>query len=162
MNFGTPSSDFKSAEQFLVKTIKKTSSASSFTELRKELFQTTTKGASHQNLPPTTQGVLPHIQRSCYNTNLILQALNNDSADILSPEQSGYKLQDGLLVPATSWKTLDQGFNTSNLQVSKVCSYHLSVQNCKYAVHQILPMQNKRSAHEPNDIIMVFKILIFI
>ena len=104
-NFGTSSSraEFKLAEQFLIKVLKNSSAASDFTEFRREDYQTS-RGASHMNLPPTSQGLLPHIERSYYNTYLITHALM--TADIL-PEQSGYKLEDSQLVPATSWRVIE-------------------------------------------------------
>ena len=82
---------------------KNSSAASDFTEFHREDYQTS-RGASHLNLPPTSQGLLPHIERSYYNTYLITHAVM--TADIL-PEQSGYKLEDGQLIPATSWKVIE-------------------------------------------------------
>jgi hypothetical protein len=99
-------SGFKSAEQFLVKVLKNSSAARDFTELRQEIYQTS-KGASHLNLPPTSEGLLPHIERSLYNTYIITQGLNSYTTEAILPEQSGYKLQDRLLLPSTSWKVME-------------------------------------------------------
>ena len=105
-NFGTTSSrtDFKSAEEFLVKVLKNTSTSNNFTTFRQDSYYTS-KGASHHSLPPTSEGLLPHIERSFYSTYLITHALRT-YADIL-PEESGYKLEDGQLVPRTSWRVME-------------------------------------------------------
>ena len=52
----------KNAETYLVKVLKSTTHATNFLELRAEMFHHA-KGRSHNNLPPTTQGLTPHIKR---------------------------------------------------------------------------------------------------
>ena len=55
----------RSAECYLVKVIKQNSTASNFTDLGKEIFYGS-KSASLQDLPPTSEGLLPHIQHQSY------------------------------------------------------------------------------------------------
>ena len=54
------------AQHYLVNVVKSGSNASSFTDLRRELFHFS-KSTSHQNLPPTSQGLEPHIRRAFFN-----------------------------------------------------------------------------------------------
>ena len=61
------------------------------------------KGSSHHNLPPTSQGLLPHIKRSFYNAYTIMHALEihhyPDVAMLLKPEDCGYEHDKEQLIP---------------------------------------------------------------
>ena len=81
----TSRAEYKSAEQFIVKVLRNTT---------KLFLQSFAKGTSHLNLPPTSDGILPHIKRTFYNTYLITSALNCSSAEAISPQQA---LQDNQL-----------------------------------------------------------------
>ncbi|KAG1714106.1 hypothetical protein GQR58_001752 [Nymphon striatum] len=66
--------------------------------------------ASHQNLPPTSQGLKPHIYRAFYNAYITMHVLDrqlNDRTEDLNPVDYGFRLEDGQLLPSTSWKTLE-------------------------------------------------------
>jgi hypothetical protein len=98
------------AECYLVKVLRRGSDATNFSDLRAELFHFS-KSSSHQNLPPTSQGLLPHIQRSFYNAYITMHILegyqNLHTVEPLKPEDCGFKQDLGHLVPTTSWKTLE-------------------------------------------------------
>ena len=98
------------AEHFLVKVVKRGSDCLTFSDLRAELFHFS-KCSSVHNLPPTSQGLLPHIQRAFFNTYSTLHALENhlypEKAIQLQPEHFGFELEQGLLVPAKSWKNIE-------------------------------------------------------
>ena len=88
--------------------VKSGSNASSFTDLRRELFHFS-KSTSHQNLPPTSQGLEPHIRRAFFNAYLTMHALDELSGAPmaeLNPEEFGFTIKDGHLLPSTSWNTL--------------------------------------------------------
>ncbi|KAG1651303.1 ER membrane protein complex subunit 1 [Nymphon striatum] len=66
--------------------------------------------ASHQNLPPTSQGLKPHIYRAFYNAYITMHVLDrqlNVKTEDLNPVDYGFRLEDGQLLPSTSWKTLE-------------------------------------------------------
>ena len=100
----------RKAESYLVKVLKATSDAKNFSDLRTEVFHHT-KGSSHHNLPPSSQGLLPHIKRSFYNAYTIMHTLDihHDPENVISlePEDFGFmRDNDEDLIPETSWKTL--------------------------------------------------------
>ena len=103
----------QNAESFLVKVLKYNSAASNFTDLRKDIFYSnTSKSTSLQSLPPTSQGLLPHIRRAFYSTYLAIHSLDKylERPQLSSPmaEDFGYELQDCEYIPVTSWKLLDE------------------------------------------------------
>ena len=99
------SANVRDAEQYLVMVLRPKSEAVNFSEMRVETFHFT-KSMSHQNLPPTSNGLLPHIKRSFYNTFNIIHALDA-SPVTLNPVDYGF-VQDGdILTPETAWNTLD-------------------------------------------------------
>ena len=98
----------RDAEQYLVKVFRPVSKAKNFSAMREEVFHHT-KGTSHHNLPPTSQGLLPHIKRSYYNAYSIMHALEMDNEHTISlrAKDFGYKYEKDHLVPETSWKSLE-------------------------------------------------------
>lgn len=112
-NFGTSeclsSAMIQNAEQYLVKVLKKGTSATNFCGLRVEIFHHSKCGSLY-TLPSTSQGLLPHIQRSFYSTYTTLHAieshLNPTSVEVLKPENFGFYLDQGNYMPATSWSTI--------------------------------------------------------
>ena len=81
------------------------------TELRTELFHHS-KASSHQNLPPTTQGFVPHIKRAHFNAYLVMNSIKfytDPGFNItLDPCKCGFVLKDGQILPESSWKVLDE------------------------------------------------------
>ena len=100
----------KNAETYLVKVLKSTTHATNFLELRAEIFHHA-KGRSHNNLPPTTQGLTPHIKSSFFNAYNIMHIfdLHHDQQHVMAvkAEDCGFKYDKGELTPETSWKTLE-------------------------------------------------------
>lgn len=100
----------KNAESYLAKVLKPKIDAKNFSNLRAEIFHHV-KGSSHHNLPPTSQGLLPHIKRSFFNAYNIMHALelHQDSENViaLKPEDCGYTHDKEHLIPETTWKTLE-------------------------------------------------------
>ena len=98
------------AEQYLVKVVRSGSETKNFSDMRAEVFHQT-KASSHRNLPPTSQGLLPHTKRSYYNAYTIMHALevHHDPEHVISlrPDDCGYKYEKEELIPETSWKTLE-------------------------------------------------------
>lgn len=100
----------KNAEHYLVKVLRRASDAKNFSDLRTEIFHCS-KDSSHHNLPPTSKGILPHIQRALYNAYNIMHSLrlhlHPGPNVLLRPEEFGYEDNNGLLTPTKSWKTLE-------------------------------------------------------
>jgi len=100
----------RNAEHYIVKVLKNGSIATCFTDLRAEVFHFS-KGGSLHSLPPTSQGLRPHIMRGFYNAYTTMHALDSqldpNNAEILKPENCGYVHDQGHLIPATSWKALE-------------------------------------------------------
>lgn len=100
----------KNAESYLAKVLKPKIDAKNFSNLRAEIFHHV-KGSSHHNLPPTSQGLLPHIKRSFFNAYNIIHALelhqNSENVIALKPEDCGYTHDTEELIPETTWKTLE-------------------------------------------------------
>ena len=115
-NFGRQtviSEDIKrNAEKYLVKVYRPKCDADSFTSMREDVFHHTA-GSSHQNLPPTSEALFPHIKRSFFCTYAIIHALDRHlelgDSTALSPEQFGYNFnnESQLLDPETAWKSLE-------------------------------------------------------
>ena len=99
----------QNVEEYLARVFKPGSEAKNFMDLRAEVFHHT-KGSSHHNLPPTSQGLLPHIKRSFYNAYTIMHALevhyDPDRTIMLKPEECGYENVKQQLLPDTSWRML--------------------------------------------------------
>lgn len=70
----------KQAEKFLVNVLKRNSSSDTFTMLRKEIYPASPT-RTHSDLPPTSYGLKPHLQRANFNTYLI----TNKSAHTRTP-----------------------------------------------------------------------------
>ena len=66
----------KDAELYLVKVLKLNCGAKKFLELRDEIFHHS-KGSTHQNLPPTTQGLLPHCILKLISKNITEKSLQS-------------------------------------------------------------------------------------
>ena len=96
----------QNAEKFLVKVLKNNSVSNNFTNLRREMYHSS-NATTHLNLPSTSQGPLPHTQRSYYSTYIITHILTSGTTEAISPLDYGYTLKDGLLTPTTSWKLVD-------------------------------------------------------
>ena len=94
------------AEKFLVNVLRRNTDCSEFTSLRKEIYHTSTT-ATHTSLPPTTQGLHPHIDRAWYASYTMTHTLATE-ASAISPLDFGYHIKDGRLAPTTSWKLLDE------------------------------------------------------
>ena len=95
------------AEKYLVNVIKKNSVSETFTDLRKEIYKSSIS-VTHLDLPPTSEGLLPHIQRSHYNTYINTHLLDaGHSTPHISALDNGYEMKDGLLMPRQCWKTLE-------------------------------------------------------
>ena len=100
-------STLQQAEKFLVKVLKKSSTSTNFTDLRKEIYRTSSS-RTHTDLPPTSDGLLPHIKRAHFGTYMITHLLTTGSFAVdISPLDNGYELTDGSLTPAKSWKLLE-------------------------------------------------------
>ena len=97
----------KDAELYLVKVLKLNSGAKKIVELRDEIFHHS-KRTSHQNLPPTTQGLLPHIKRAFFNAYSIMHVMDAGSMTSLKPLNFGFKYEadSEMLIPEISWKSL--------------------------------------------------------
>ncbi|KAG1650372.1 putative uncharacterized transposon-derived protein F52C9.6 [Nymphon striatum] len=96
-------------ETYLLHVVDNRSKSRSFDQLRTQLFHFS-KSASHQNLPPTSQGLKPHIYRAFYNAYITMHVLDrqlNVKTEDLNPVDYGFRLEDGQLLPSTSWKTLE-------------------------------------------------------
>ncbi|KAG1674175.1 FAD-dependent oxidoreductase domain-containing protein 2 [Nymphon striatum] len=97
------------SETYLLHVVDNRSKSRSFDQLRTQLFHFS-KSASHQNLPPTSQGLKPHIYRAFYNAYITMHILDrqlNVRTENLNPVDYGFRLEDGQLLPSTSWKTLE-------------------------------------------------------
>ena len=94
------------AELYLVKVLKLNSEAKNVVELRDEIFHHS-KVSSHQNLPPTTQGLLPHIKCALFNAYTIMHVMDAGNMAIW-PLNFGFKFEvdSEMLIPEMSWKTL--------------------------------------------------------
>ena len=111
--FGTTipltSATIQRAEQYLVNVVDVGSKSNNFQELREHQFYFS-KSISHQNLPPTSQGIEPHIHRAfcnAYTTMHVLDAQLHVETVGLDPADYGFTLDKGHLLPSTLWKTLD-------------------------------------------------------
>ena len=101
----------RNAEEYLVKVLRPGSEAKNFSVMRVEVFHHN-KDSSHQKLPPTSQGLLPHIKRAFFNAYSIMHALDVnlkiEQTISLKPEDFGYKYDgESQFVPETSWNTLE-------------------------------------------------------
>jgi len=92
------------AEKFLVLVLSETSHCSTFTELRAQMYHQA-KASSHQNLPSTTEGLLPHIMRAWLSTYSIIHLFQ---PSIFDPLQFGYYLQNDRMAPVTGCKNLKE------------------------------------------------------
>ena len=99
--FGTKDSlsnkEIKEAEEYLVNVLKRDTKSKNFTQLRSELFDFSNT-ASHLNLPPTTDALLPHIKRAFYNTYSLTHITDEKPAE-MNPELFGFEMKDNLLLP---------------------------------------------------------------
>jgi hypothetical protein len=97
------------AEQYLVHVVDAGSNSSNFLELRAHQFHFS-KSTSHQNLPPTTQGLEPHVYRAFFNAYTTMHCLdrqlNIETAE-LDPLDYGFALENGSLLASTAWKSLE-------------------------------------------------------
>ena len=101
----------KKAETYLVQVYKPASDADNFTLMRAEVFHHT-KGSSHQTLPPTSEGLLPHIKRGYFCAYNIVHALDTyldpENTVSLKPKDFGYTFnKESLFEPETAWKILE-------------------------------------------------------
>ena len=84
-----------------------------FNQLRRYLFHQP-KGSSLQNLPPTGQGLLPHLQRAHYNTHITIHILDRQlciTSVPIDPINNGFTNTNGNLLPKTAWKLLENCLN---------------------------------------------------
>ena len=99
----------KHAEEYLVKVVNSGRKSKNFQDFRIDQFRFS-KIAWHQNLPPTSQGLEPHIYRAFYNAYITMHVLDKQlkiTSEDLDPVDYGFKLDNGQLLPSTSWKTLE-------------------------------------------------------
>jgi hypothetical protein len=85
------------------------SKSNNFNVLRAHRFHFS-KSTSHQNLPPTSQGLEPHIYRAFYNSYTTMHVLDGQlgvGTGLLDPVDYGFTLENGHLSPSTSWKTME-------------------------------------------------------
>ena len=142
-------STIKDAEQYLAKVLRPGSEATNFSALRVEVFHHS-KTASHHNLPPTSQGLLPHIKRSHYNAYNIMHALEiNDVPKIsLTADKFGYKYERGHLVPETLWKSLEPHWTvvcSCKVCIRATCLCRAAESKCVNFCHwkRVLPLSCK-------------------
>ena len=94
----------------MIKVSKPKSTAKTFTELRAEVFHHN-KTSSLHNLNPTSEGILPHIKRSFYNTYILIQCLeiqlDMENTVVLNPEECRFVHDQDELIIKTSWKSLE-------------------------------------------------------
>lgn len=125
----------RNAERYLVKVLRRGSDADDFVTLRAEIFHCS-KNSSLYNLPPTSQGLHPHIQRGFYAAYTIMHALENHldhETESLKPEDYGYVYDQGHLMPASSWKNLDFRWSVSctcQKCAKSTCSCRMSGVKC--------------------------------
>ncbi|KAG1663784.1 hypothetical protein GQR58_020195 [Nymphon striatum] len=89
--------------------------------------------ASHQNLPPTSQGLKPHIYRAFYNAYITMHVLDrqlNVRTEDLNPVDYGFRLEDGQLLPSTSWKTLEARWFVETVKIHTIHMVHLDSVHC--------------------------------
>ena len=101
------------AEQYLVHVVDAGNKSSNFLQLRASQFYFS-KSVSHQNLPPTSRGLTPHIFRAflnAYTTMHVLDRQLNIRTIDLDPLDNGFALENGNLLPTTSWKCLEPRWN---------------------------------------------------
>ncbi|KAG1662218.1 hypothetical protein GQR58_021027 [Nymphon striatum] len=120
------------AETYLLHVVDNRSKSRSFDQLRTQLFHFS-KSASHQNLPPTSQGLKPHIYRAFYNAYITMHVLDrqlNVRTEDLNPVDYGFRLEDGQLLPSTSWKTLEARWFVETVKIHTIHMVHLDSVHC--------------------------------
>ncbi|KAG1677699.1 hypothetical protein GQR58_013762 [Nymphon striatum] len=120
------------AETYLLHVVDNRSKSRSFDQLRTQLFHFS-KSASHQNLPPTSQGLKPHIYRAFYNAYITMHVLDrqlNVRTENLNPVDYGLRLEDGQLLPSTSWKTLEARWFVETVKIHTIHMVHLDSVHC--------------------------------
>ena len=101
------------AEKYLVNVLDNGSKAKNFNELRVHIFHHT-KSSSLQNLPPTSQGLAPHIERAHFNAYTMMHVLDKQlgiRTSVLDPLNSGFIIDNGSLLPLTTWRLLEYSWN---------------------------------------------------
>ena len=98
------------AEKYLVNVVDAKSKSRNFQELRANQF-CFCKARTHQNLPPTSEGLKPHIQRAYYNAYTTMHILDKQlgiQTRNLDPVDYGFTLlENRILFPSTSWKKME-------------------------------------------------------
>ena len=97
------------AEEYLVQVVALGTKCVNFNQLRAHQFRYT-NGASHQNIPPTSQGLTPHIHRAFFNTYTIIHALDKQlhiNISDLCPLDFGFVVMNDALLPSTLWRSLE-------------------------------------------------------
>jgi len=124
------------AEHYLVKVLKSGSDVTNFDDLRAEMFHFN-KSSSLHNLPPTSQGLLPHILRGFFNAYTTMHTLDShtdpETVESLKPEDCGYEYEQGQLIPATLWKILPAHwsvFCTCDKCARSTCSCRMAGVRC--------------------------------
>ena len=103
----------KEAEKYLVNVVDSRCKGDNFNQLRRYLFHQS-KGSSLQNLPPTSQGLLPHLQRAHYKTHITIHILDRQLCITSVPIDTinnGFTNTNGNLLPKTAWKLLENSLN---------------------------------------------------
>jgi len=89
--------------------LRRGSGVTNFSDLRVEVFHFS--NATLHNLPPTSQGLLPHIQDGFYNAYTTVHTLESnldpETVESLKLDDFGYEHDQGQLMPAKSWKNLE-------------------------------------------------------
>ncbi|KAG1685953.1 hypothetical protein GQR58_008894 [Nymphon striatum] len=119
-------------ETYLFHVVDNRSKPRSSDQLRTQLFHFS-KSASHQNLPPTSQGLKPHIYRAFYNAYITMHVLDrqlNVRTEDLNPVDYGFRLEDGQLLPSTSWKTLEARWVVETVKIHTIHMVHLDSVHC--------------------------------
>ena len=107
----------------------KGSECTTFTDPQADMFHFSKAGLIN-NLPPTSEGLLPHIKHAFYDAYTTMHALeihiNPETTEVLDPEEFGFEL-----IPATSWKALNPHWS-----VFCSCSKCANI-NCSYRMARV-------------------------
>ena len=141
-------SSTKQAEKYLVSVVDPRCKAENFNQLQAYMFHHV-KGSTLQNLPSTSVGMLPHLQRAHFNTYTTTHILDKQlgiTPETLDPLDNGFTKENGCLVPKKGCKLLEKQWDvvcdcgkcarekcpclTEKVKCSKFCKCRLS-KGCK-------------------------------
>ena len=89
--------------------VKSNTEARTMNELRSEMYHKL-KTKSHTNLPPTSQGIKPHIYWSLFCTHCIINSIQiiEGTCQMLNRLEWGFALDEDYIVPTYNWKCLKE------------------------------------------------------